>query len=153
MKGFVRVSSSGQTGSMIGADWLDQVLEPSMTDQVPHGVQALLEVARGAHAYGYFFYPLYTLAAEQLYRVAEAAISQRCKLHEGSSSPKRFLDTIDWLADQKVISEEDRVYWHAIRKLRNSASHPERQMIITPAMALGSLSQIVEKINILFADA
>ena len=60
MKGFVRVSSSGQTGSMIGADWLDRVLEPSLTDQVPHDVQALLEVARGAHAYGYFFYPLYT---------------------------------------------------------------------------------------------
>jgi len=32
----------------------------------------MYEAARASMCYGYFFYPLYTLATQQLFRVAEA---------------------------------------------------------------------------------
>jgi len=153
MRAFATVSSDGRVEHLIGADWLDKVLEPSLSDRVPKKVQLLFEVARGAHAYGYFFYPLYTLAAEQLYTVAEAAIRHRCESLGAPPSLRNFVHKINWLADRGAIREDDREEWHTIRRLRNSASHPEGQAIITPGLALGSLRQIAERINDLFADA
>jgi hypothetical protein len=113
----------------------------------------LFEVARGALVYGYFFYPLYTLASDQLYRVAEGAVAHKCKSMEAPGAPRAFMKRIDWLVVQGAIPQEDQVQWHAFRKLRNAASHPERQKIIMPVMALTRLSIVAERINGLFGDA
>jgi len=120
---------------------------------VPQDIQALFEVARGALLYGYFFYPLYALAVEQLFRVAEAAVSHQCKALGAPNSKKRFAEKIRWLAKRGVIPETDIPTWNAVRELRNSASHPERQSIFTPGMATGSLERATEKINALFNRA
>lgn len=149
---FVKLSSTGDPEPMSGEDWLHHILKPRLLKSVPHDVQALFEVARGALVYGYFFYPLYTIAAEQLFRVAEAAISHKCKDLGASISKKKFTDKIKWLSHHDIIPQTDVQIWNMIRKLRNSASHPERQSIITPGLAIDSLEHVAAKINSLFSS-
>ncbi len=153
IKGFVKISPAGKPQSMSGEDWLRPILAPKLLEAVPQDVQALFEVTRGALVYGYFFYPLYTLAAQQLFRVAEAAVSQKCKALGAPSSKKKFAEKIGWLVNKGVIPEADIPVWDAVRELRNSASHPERLSIITPGMAIGSMEQVTGKINALFNRA
>jgi len=153
IKVFVKISPDGKPQSMSGEDWLQPILTPKLLEAVPQDVQALFEVARGALLYGYFFYPLYTLAAQQLFRLTEAAVSHKCKALGAPNSKERFAEKIRWLANKGVIPETDIPAWDAVRKLRNSASHPERQSIITPGMAIGLLERVTEQINDLFNRA
>jgi len=153
IKAFVKLSPTGSPESMSGEDWLQHILKPKLMESVPQDVQALFEVARGALVYGYFFYPLYTLAAEQLFRVAEAAISHKCSAFGAPNSKEKFVEKIKWLEDKGVIPQTDIQAWNVIRELRNSASHPESQSIITPGMAIGSLERVTERINSLFSRA
>jgi len=132
-------------------DWLRNMLKPKLIELVPPDVQSLYEVARGAMIYGYYFYPLYTLAAEQLFRVTEAAVTHKSKALGLSNERKPFKYKINWLVDKEIIPQADLVRWNAIRELRNSASHPKRQSIITPGNALGLLENVAERINLLFS--
>ena len=149
LKGFVRISPDGRSHTITGEEYLRHILKPTLLESVPTEVQALFEVARGGMAYGYFFYPLYTLAAEQLFRVAEAAVTHRCKVlgMQGGTFEKR----IDWLVEEGVIPRTESARWHAARKLRNAASHPEQQMILTPGNAIGMLEGIADGLNSLFS--
>lgn len=150
---FVSISPiDGQTQPITGNDWVRDILRINLTEEVSQEIQALFEVARGALVYGYFFYPLYTLAAEQLFRVVEAAVTLKCVALKAPSSIKNFQRKIDYLIKEKIISEREKEAWHAIRKLRNSASHALHQNIITPGMAIGNLYSIADKINALFRN-
>lgn len=148
---FAHISPIDGTIKPIEGDyWVRYILEPKLRELVPTEVQKLLEVTRGAIIYGYFFYPLYSLAWEQLFRVAEAAISYKCKAIKAPKSKRTFNQKLKYLLDKKVISQQDSTIWDAIRKLRNSASHPKNQKIIPPGSVIASLESIVEKINLLF---
>ncbi len=151
LKGFVRVSPDGRSRPITGDDYLRDILRPKLLELVPADVQALFEVARGAMAYGYFFYPLYTLAAEQLFRVAEAAIALKCKALEAPKSEGTLKKRINWLVDKGIVPRSELIRWDAIRKLRNAASHPDRQSILTPGNAIGLLEGTAEQINSLFS--
>jgi hypothetical protein len=150
IKGFVRMSASGQVQSVTSDDYLKAILGPKLLEIVPMDVKSLFEVARGAMIYGYFFYPLYTLAAEQLFRVAEAAVTHKCKVLGLQKSNDKFKNKIDRLIDKKVIPSSELGRWDYVRKLRNIASHPESQSILTPGNAIGLLEDIVIQINSLF---
>lgn len=148
---FVKLSPSGEAFPMSGEDWVRPLLKPKLSETVPHDIKALLEVARGAMVYGYFFYPLWTLGAEQLFRVTEAAVSHKCKSLEAPKSKKRFEDRIDWLENEKAVSSTDKEKLHYIRKLRNVTSHPESQSILTPGLVIPLLKDIALIINSIFA--
>ena len=148
---FVRLShADGSVSPMSGEDWVAQFLAPSLDDNVPEEVRRLFEVARGALAYGYFFYPLYTLAGEQLYRVAEAAVTEKCALL-GAPKKASFQDKIKFLVDKNVIPNEEFIRWDAFRQLRNMSSHPRRQNILPPGIVATTLHLVAERINALFA--
>jgi hypothetical protein len=149
-RGFVRISKDGELQQITSDEYLHDILEPKLLEAVPVEVKALFEVARGAMAYGYFFYPLYTLATEQLFRVAEAAVIHKCKSLEAPKSKDSFKKMIEWLANEDVISRSDLPKWDAVRHLRNSASHPERQSILTPGNAIGALERMAWQVNSLF---
>ena len=88
---FTRLSlNDGYAYLMTAEDWVAQFLTPKLIESVPEEIQILFEVARGSLAYGYFFYPLYALAGEQLFRVGEAAITVKF-LSAGGSAPKEVL--------------------------------------------------------------
>ncbi|TEU15931.1 MAG: DUF4145 domain-containing protein [Anaerolineales bacterium] len=151
LRGFVRMSSDGQSQPITGDEYLRDILRPKLLESVPTDVQALFEVARGAMAYSYFFYPLYTLAAEQLFRVAEAALAHKCNALAAPKSRDSFKKRISWLVEEGVIPGSEFVRWDAVRELRNIASHPERQSIFTPGNAIGFLEGIAVQINSLFS--
>jgi hypothetical protein len=78
LKEFVNLSSDGHLRSITSEEWAQRILEPHLSLAVPPEIQRLFEVAQGAILYGYFFYPLYTLALEQVFRVVETAVSDKC---------------------------------------------------------------------------
>ncbi len=141
---------NGMISIMSGDDWALSILEPKPAETVPIEILKLFEVARGSMLYGYFFYPLYTLALEQCYRVAEAAITEKCNQLNAPKKAKTFKDRLVYLHKTDVISKLTHDNWNAIRELRNSASHPKEQTILTPGMALGMLFQIADEVNSLF---
>ena len=148
---FVRVSD-GQIRPTTSDDWVVDILSPKLLETIPVEIQKLFEVARGILLYGYFFYPLYALGTEQLVRIAEAAISFKCKTLQAAPTFRTFEKKIDFLADNHVISQQEREGWHAIRKFRNEVSHPKNQTILPPGSAIGLLEYITDKINILFSN-
>ena len=137
MCNLVMQDDDGMISIMSGNDWALAILKPRLAETVPIRIQKLFEVARGSMLYGYFFYPLFTLAFEQLTRVAEAAVDHKCREMGRLKPREKFADKIEWLADASVITEKER--WDAIRNLRNRASHPKDQTIFTPGMVLGFL--------------
>lgn len=151
LRGFVRISPNGQHHTITIEDYLQHILRSKLNASVPSDVQALFEVARGAMVYGYLFYPLYTLAVEQLFRVIEAALAHKCKVIGVPKSKRTFEKRIEWLTEKGVISRPESSHWHAARKMRNAASHPEHQMILTPGNAIGILETVAADINSLFS--
>jgi hypothetical protein len=152
MSVFVRLSlTDGSTSNITGEEWAARFLKPQLTPSVPIEVFKLFEVARGSIAYGYFFYPLFTLAAEQLLRVAEAAVSAKCS-HLGAPRRKTttFQQKLMYLRDENVLSQHEYEEWDDLRELRNSASHPKKQSIIMPKDALTILVWVAERVNTLF---
>lgn len=142
----------GEFHPITGEDRLRDILAPQLTEMVPVDIRALLEVARSALAYGYFCYPLFTLGEEQLFRVAEAAITNKCRALGAPSSVGSYKERVDWLAARGVLTAQEQTSWHAARQLRNAASHPEGQAIGLPNQAVSTLWHVVNDINHLFAD-
>jgi hypothetical protein len=66
---FTRVDKHGASYEISPGEWAELFLESRLSPEVPDHVVELFEVARGAMCYGYFYYPLFTLGNEQLYRV------------------------------------------------------------------------------------
>jgi hypothetical protein len=68
---FARISPIAGPVSMEGGDWAREFLAVSVADHVPKEVADLFAVARGAMLYGWFFYPLFRIGEEQLFRLLE----------------------------------------------------------------------------------
>jgi len=130
--------------------WINYVLEPRLSDQVPKEVMALFEVARATIAYGFLFYPLFTLGLEQLTRVGEAAIVKKCEIEKSPLSKRRFANGIEWLAQHSFLTQAKKRIWHSMRDTRNFASHPNSQSILPPGLVLGFLEKYAETINSLY---
>lgn len=151
---FVGISTvDGQVHTISGNEWVSHILKPNLIEAVPTEIRALFEVARGALAYGYFFYPLYTLAGEQLFRVAETAVNLKCKEMGAPRSKDTFQQKVNYLIQIKAIPQQKKETWNAIRRLRNMASHPELQSILPPGPVIGIVEGIANEINSLFSGA
>ena len=136
-------------------EWIKIILEPNLIEAVPIEIKKLFEVARGALVYGYFFYPLYTLGLEQLFRATEAAVTHKCKTMEAPRAIRKgkFHEKIEYLVKIKAIPNQKEENWTAVRKLRNLASHPQDQAILAPGEAIGKLARIADEINFLFSGS
>lgn len=150
MSHFVSMDGFRQPNQLSDADWAKAILEPEIGQFVPDEIRSLFEVARGSMVYGYFFYPLFTLSAEQLFRVAEAAIIHKCNELNAPKSKKTFQARINWLLEYGAIDKAYGMKWDAVRKLRNDTSHPSKQMILTPGNAFNILLSTTDHINALF---
>lgn len=148
---WVQVShEDGSTKSMSCEDWLEEILVPKLENYIPKEIHALFEVARGAIAYGCFFYPLYTLGTEQLFRILETAVKIKCKELAVPSTVKTYYKRLLFLVESKIITEAEMEVWQMARKFRNSVSHPDDQMMLMPNQAVGILRRVSEDINMLF---
>lgn len=131
-------------------DLMDDVFGARLSARVPDDVKALFEGARGAMCYGFYFYPLFMLGADQLCRVAETAVRHRVKQLAGPSDI-RFSDGIKFLVERGAIPEGQSGAWDAVRRLRNETSHPRFQQQIPPGVGVGMLHRVNELIDALFA--
>lgn len=139
--------------------WVSIFHEVKLSDKVPSKIVGLFEVARGAMIYGWFYYPLLTLATEQCYRIVESAVRIKCeeigvktkrKISNGDEVPVSFFKLQDALFSQGVLEQKEGVKWEALRELRNWASHPESQAIMTPGNALDTLRITADQLHDLF---
>jgi hypothetical protein len=96
------------------------------------------------------FYPLLTLGTEQMFRVFEVSVTAKCKTLNAPAKVKTFADKINWLGEHAAIDPQDVTRWTAIRHLRNEASHPSDQRILSPHEALHIVDIAIELINPLF---
>ncbi|MCC8996647.1 MAG: hypothetical protein LM517_06275 [Nitrosomonas sp.] len=140
----------GKISIMSAGDWAILILEPKLSETVPLEIHKLFEVARGAMLYGYFFYPLFTLAFEQLLRVAEAAISEKCRQITTNKIGNNFKNKVDYLNKNQFFSDEEYTKWQSLRNLRNIASHPNEQTILPPGITIECISNISGLINSLY---
>jgi hypothetical protein len=140
---------------MAGDDWAGLFLGVELDARTPEPVQNLFLVARNTLPYGHFFYPLYTLGSEQLYRVADAAALHRYR-DLGGPQTKRgddptFKTRIAWLQRRGVIDAEHAPQWEGFRELRNHTSHADMQSLFTPGNAYTMLRTVAERVNALYA--
>lgn len=133
-------------------DWRAPIRQPQLCQGVPAEIQEMFEIARGAMLEGPVFHPLYTLALEQVYRVAEAAMRSRSLALGVPPSPKASFSTrIHAFADAGHLSLADHRAWEAICTLRNGRSHPTEPSILSFGMAVDAFHSITNLINGLFA--
>jgi hypothetical protein len=131
--------------------WVHDLLKPNLDPVVPLPIRKLFETARGTVVYSLMFYPLLTIGTEQIFRVLEAAVTNKCIAMNAPSKVKRLFDKkIKWLSETGAIAQVQYIRWDTIRQLRNIASHPRDQNIFDPNMALRMLNDATELINELF---
>jgi len=139
--------TDGTVRQITPEEWVRRITSRELSPAVPQDIQALFEVAKGAMTYGSLFYPLFTLGTEQLYRVLETAVRQKCQRMQAPKSKSTYQKQVDWLMDQAVLDRQDEIRWQGARGLRNLASHPEQQTIIMPGQALDTLYFVAERID------
>lgn len=126
--------------------WLKPILAPALNEHVPREIRCLFETARSALVYGYFHYPLCTLASQQLYRVLETSVTLSCRTLEAPSKTNTFRLKIDWLVREGILPDEKR-FWDDIRFLRNESSHPDFQTIFPEHYAVHTLEMVAKRVN------
>jgi hypothetical protein len=148
------------TNGLLEPEWLAAVLQPQVHADVPKDVRALFEVARGTLMYGWFFYPLCTLASEQSFRVLDTALKIRCAQlglpatwidQRGKTRHFMFANNVARLVKAKVIS--DTKFWESSCELRNDSSHPSFQTLLPPGIILASFQSVAKHLNHLFPHA
>jgi hypothetical protein len=139
--------------SEYGEEWLAMTMKPQLSERVPSAIHKLYEAARAAMCYGFYFYPLYTLATEQLLRVGEAAIAERCAQLNAPASVRTFNERIHFLESALPPVLFDSARWHGLRRLRNEASHPKQQTILSPGMAIPAVEGLALLLNQLFESS
>ncbi len=92
----VRVKSDGTSEGLNEDDWASRFLGYELSQKVPEDIRNLFEVAQGVLCYGCYFYPLYTLGSEQLFRVQEAALLSKCA-QMGAPKIRKYVDAIGWM--------------------------------------------------------
>lgn len=148
---FVSIGPDGVPKSITSERWAEEILALEMPDTIPRPVRDVFEVARGTLCYGCFFYPLYALGSEQCFRVMETALRHKCRdLEAPAHVSKGFKSMVEWLVSRGAIEKTDELRWDAARRLRNAASHPDRQSIVMPTMAVNNLDIAVEMTSALF---
>jgi hypothetical protein len=130
--------------------WVFDLVQSELEPTVPLNVRRLFEIARGTLVYSLMFYPLLTLGTEQMFRVFETALSEKCANLSAPAKIKTFANKIEWLTQSGAIDAHDQTRWTAIRHLRNEASHPKDQSIFPPSEALHIVDAAIELINPLF---
>ncbi len=106
-----------------------RVLAPiRLTAPVPYEVRRAFQMAFGSLPYAYWYYPLFTLGAQQLLRVADYALDQFAR-GVGLERPYSLADRIQKLSSSGALSDEDVRRWQLIRRLRNKVTHPTFQEV------------------------
>lgn len=148
---FAGIKIDGSQSIISNDQWASMILRVELDSSVPEDVRNLFEVAQGVLCYGCYFYPLYTLGHEQMFRVLEAAISAKCVALGVPTKCTSLFARLGWLKDTGHISVALYGMLNAARNLRNSASHSKAQNLVLPMDAISTVEQTADLITQIFA--
>jgi hypothetical protein len=143
---------TGEKFSVSDDERAEEFLNVELSLEVPIDVHRQFEVARGAMLYGCFFYPLFSLGADQLMKVAESAVTHKCLIHGLTKKTARYEIKLQKLRDYDYLTANECADWENLRKLRNEFSHSKMQNIFPPFEAKFFLKNVADKINKLFQN-
>jgi hypothetical protein len=124
-------------------------LEPiRLTAPVPHEVRRAFQMALGSLPYAYWYYPLYTIGAQQLLRVADFALDQFAR-NVGLERSYSLGERIQRLSATGALADDNLRRWQLIRRLRNSATHPGFQEVWGLPQARDVAQSVAEAIGAL----
>lgn len=113
-------------------DFLRPLDAIQLGDGVPGEVVDLFEVAKGASAYGYLYWPLFTVGVHYAILAVEAALHERYRRNGGPDRNATMGVTIPFLERKGLLPESQREYFTIAQKLRNEFSHPKFALITGP---------------------
>jgi len=98
--------------------------------------------------YSWFLYPLATLGLEQLLRVGQLAVRERCV--QLGKAQDDFHAELSALVSAKILSTEDENRWLALGRLCDGRDFLAGVTLLDPGQAIGTLRLITDRINGLF---
>ncbi len=119
----------GSVHPVDGRDWIRYVNSVPLADTVPQKIRDAFDFVIGAVGYGYFYYPVFTIVVQQVLRVADFAVAHLFSVRPDLPKPPKrtFEGRLLALKDAGYLDDIAFTRWDAIRRLRNSATHPEWQ--------------------------
>lgn len=146
------INSEGERLSLNLEVLYNQIFSKKLNNNVPEEITNQIKAIQGTMIYGYFFYPIFTIAAEQSAIILETAITYKCIIHSMPDKIEKLKNKIAWLHLKSFITDNDFKKIDCIRKLRNTISHPKKQNIITPYMAIDLINNVIDIVNELFIN-
>ena len=149
---FVSFSGFGDQSTRDGAlrELIDELLSPKLAPEVPNDIHRFFDYLRSMMVYGVFYYPIFTLAADQMWLMVEAAVFYRCVEAGFPEPPSEFIQMVDLLIREGIIPKNQRFLWENKWQIRNDVAHRKGQGIFDPGTALGIVSTLAQDINRLF---
>jgi hypothetical protein len=138
----------GSVTNIDGRDWITYVNSLSFLNRVPTDVVDAYQFAIGAVGYAYFYYPLFTIVAQQILRVADFAVERLFAVRGDLPKAKAFDGRLKALKAGAYLGDTGFERWDHIRGLRNDATHPEWQQTWGPS-GLDTIIAVVELISAL----
>jgi hypothetical protein len=114
--------------AMTPFDLARPILMVELPNEVPFEVRRAFYMARNAMAYGYWYWPLVTMGAQQILRVADFATD----VAWNTTKSPNFKERVEKLIKRRVIDGSDANLWECVRDWRNKATHPEWQQTWGP---------------------
>lgn len=100
----------GEFKNTSGSNYAAIIIQNELTDKVPEEVRALYYIARNIFLYGIYFYPLYTVGINEISRVMETAISEKCQILSAPSGRKTWKEKMDW-RKAAILAERPPTCW------------------------------------------
>jgi hypothetical protein len=133
---------------MVPADLLRVILPITLENPVPFEVRKAFMFARDAMCYAFWYYPLITLGAQQILRVADYATDVAGRLN-GIASHKTFGPRIDQLRAAGVLDGARISAWNLLCEMRNRVTHPEWQQTWMPSDGITIVRMVADEIQAL----
>jgi len=116
----------------------------------PKEVEVMFDVAKGAMAYGWFYYPLYAVGIDRLCMAVDTAVLIKYESAISKGSRVAYRTRIVALCRAGFLGADLCEELQLAREARNEALHPQFQTITTFSQTLRSISyyaRLLDKIN------
>lgn len=108
------------------ATYIEEANKLILAEQVPLDVREIFETAKALYMYGHLYWTFFTVAHDYAFKALELAI--KLKLEELQAEvPFNLLGKIEKIYELNLISEKEKLIYHAARLMRNDFAHPSYQ--------------------------
>src|SRR5205807_2251082 len=143
---FVKVDTSTRAAEAMTVDnYYRHVAAIRLNGEVPEEVRSYMEAVKSLFAYGWFYYPFFTLAALLVTTAFEMAL--RAKLPVTGNDRRGMRKLLNQAIQQTLLGSAEATRAASLKHLRNTFAHPSGHWIMVPGQALGVLIAAGEMIT------